>query len=44
MYGRNGCKARVVAIHILQPESGKLLGVLRAKVRMHDLALRLSAC
>lgn len=32
LFGRNGCKARVVALHIRHPDTGAELGVLRAKV------------
>lgn len=32
LYGRNGCTARVVALHIKHPDTGAELGVIRAKV------------
>ena len=32
MYGRNGCTARVVALHVLHPDTGAEMGVIRAKV------------
>ncbi|KAF5833557.1 hypothetical protein DUNSADRAFT_10089 [Dunaliella salina] len=31
LFGRNGCTARVIALHILHPQNGTQLGVIRAK-------------
>lgn len=32
LFGRNGCTARVVALHVLDPDTGAELGVIRSKV------------